>query len=178
MSRRMGSVDFSELQAFRDRLDESLGGAELQLFIESCAKELAARLLANVIERTPEGDYIGEEYTCNVLEGARPRHKGRKSAKVGGTLRRGWTAGRNQSAVAYADSLNVKCNGDTYSIEIINPVEYAPYVEFGHRVNGKDGSTGWAEGHFMLTISSQEVRNAAPKILENKLNKKLSEVFR
>lgn len=53
-------------------------------------------------------------------------------------------------------------------IEIINPVEYASYVEFGHRTANH---TGWVPGRFMMTISEQEMQNIAPALLERKINK-------
>lgn len=163
-----GSVDIKELEAFRKRLEETFKGEQLHSFIESCAKELAARLLAKVIKRTPVGQY--------------PKGSGKK----GGTLRRGWTAGKQQDATAYAHSLKVNHFGDMYVIEIINPVEYAPYVEFGHRQEpgrfvpaiGKRLKQGWVEGKFMLTISEQEIQKDAPRVLENKLKKKLGECFK
>ena len=82
--------------------------------------------------------------------------------------------------------MNVKHTGNIYTIEIVNPVEYASYVEFGHRQEsgrfvpaiGKRLKEGWVEGKFMLTISEQEIERDAPKILENKLKKKLSECFK
>ena len=151
-----GKVDFHDLENFRKNLEKSLNQEQIDLFIEACAKELAARLLAKVIKRTPVGQY--------------PKGSGKK----GGTLRRGWTNGQNQAAHAYANSLKVFHYGDAYVIEIINPVHYAPYVEYGHRTrNG-----GWVEGRFMLTISAQEVQSDAPRVLQNKLKKKLGEVFR
>ena len=128
----------------------------MDLFIDACAKELAARLLAKVIKRTPVGDY--------------PNTSGKK----GGTLRRGWTGGKNSSAVAYADSLTIHHFGDAYVIEIINPVEYASYVEFGHRTANHKG---WVNGRFMLTISEQEIQQAAPAIIEKKLMKQMGELF-
>ena len=152
-----GNVNVSDLENFRQKVEESLGTTQIDLFMESCAKELTARLLAKVIKRTPVGQYP------------------KKSGKKGGTLRRGWTAGTNQAANSYAKNLRVNHFGDVYVIEIINPVEYAPYVEFGHRTRG---GRGWVEGKFMLTISEQEIQSDAPRILENKLKKKLSEVFR
>ena len=126
-------------------------------FFTSCAKELAARLLAKVIKRTPVGQY--------------PKGSG----KVGGTLRRGWTAEQTSDAAAYVNSLNVTKQGNDYVIEIINPVEYASYVEFGHRTRDH---TGWVEGHFMLTISEDEIRKSAPNILENKLENYLKGCFK
>ena len=154
---RNGKVDFHDLENFRKNLEKNLTGKELDLFIESCAKELAARLLAKVIKRTPVGQY--------------PNSSGKK----GGTLRRGWTGGKNQAGSAYASNLKVNHFGDAYVIEIINPVEYASYVEFGHRTPNHQG---WVEGKFMLTISEQEIQSDAPKVLEKKLKKKLNEVFR
>ena len=154
---KQGKVDFNDLTRFRDNLEKHFSGKQIDEFIESCAKELAARLLAKVIKRTPVGEY--------------PKTTGKK----GGTLRRGWTGGKSQNGVAYANSLKVNHFGDTFVIEIINPVEYASYVEFGHRTRG---GKGWVEGRFMLTISEQEIKRDAPKVLENKLKKKLGECFK
>ena len=139
---------------------QKVNEVQVNQFIESCTKELAARLLAKVIKRTP----VGEDH--------------------GGTLRRGWTTQANGSgaegmkskgASQYVDTLKVHHFGDTYVIEIVNPVEYASYVEFGHRT---PNHKGWVQGKFMLTISEQEVENAAPAILEKKLQKFLGEVFK
>lgn len=151
-----GKIEFDELKEVRKNI-EKLSKSQVVEFMESCAKELAARLLAKVIKRTPVGDY--------------PKSTGKK----GGTLRRGWTGEKTSSASVYANSLKVHHFGGTYVIEIINPVEYASYVEFGHRTRGGDG---WVEGKFMMTISEQEVQRDAPKILENKLKKKLGECFK
>lgn len=163
-----GSVDFNDLNDFRKKLEKTLGEDQVDLFIEACAKELAARLLAKVIKRTPVGQY--------------PKEAGKK----GGTLRRGWTGGKSQAASAYASSLKVNHFGDCYVIEVVNPVEYASYVEFGHRQTpgrfvpaiGKRLKQGWVEGKFMLTISEQEIERDAPKVIENKLKKKLGECFK
>ena len=57
-------------------------------------------------------------------------------------------------------------------IEIVNPVEYASYVEYGHRTANHKG---WVQGRFMLTISEQEIQNIAPKVLESKIKKFLGE---
>lgn len=169
---RNGKVDFQDLEDFKKKIQDKFGASEVDLFIESCAKELAARLLAKVIKRTPVGDYSGDSYSC----AGGKSHKGNKvPGKVGGTLRRGWTGEKSQSAAAYANSLKVNHFGGAYVIEIVNPVEYASYVEFGHRTRNHEG---WVEGHFMLTISEQEIERDAPRVLENKLKKKLGECFK
>lgn len=152
---RSGTFNFQDFEKIKDNL-EKLNQEQVDLFIDACAKELAARLLAKVIKRTPVGDY--------------PNSSGKK----GGTLRRGWTGGKNSSAVAYADSLTIHHFGDAYVIEIINPVEYASYVEFGHRTANHKG---WVNGRFMLTISEQEIQQTAPAIIEKKLMKQMGELF-
>lgn len=150
---RNGGCDFRDWERLKENLDAT--DEQLSLFIESCAKELAARLLAKVIKRTPVGQYPSS------------------SGKKGGTLRRNWTAGK--SATDYAQSLRVNHFGDTYVIEIVNPTEYASYVEFGHRTRNHKG---WVQGKFMLTISEQEIESAAPLILERKIKKLLGECFK
>lgn len=152
---RSGTFNFQDFEKIKNNL-EKLNQEQVDLFIDACAKELAERLLAKVIKRTPVGDY--------------PNSSGKK----GGTLRRGWTGGKNSSAVAYADSLTIHHFGDAYVIEIINPVEYASYVEFGHRTANHKG---WVNGRFMLTISEQEIQQAAPAIIEKKLIKQMGELF-
>lgn len=48
--------------------------------------------------------------------------------------------------------------GDTYVVEIVNPVEYASYVEFGHRTRNHKGGIA---GRFMMTIAEQELQSIA-----------------
>ena len=106
---------------------------------------------------------------------------------MGGTLRRGWTSKSHKEAesgtgkssvsegIAYADSLKINHYGGFLVIEIINPVEYASYVEYGHRTRNHKG---WVPGRFMLTISEQEMQGIAPKVLEAKIKKFLGECMK
>lgn len=148
------SCEFDDLRCLRDRIDGMI--ARNDEFVSSCAKELAARLLAKVIKRTPVGQYPAS------------------SGKTGGTLRRGWTGGERGNATAYANSLAITRQGNKYTITVVNPVEYASYVEYGHRTRNH---AGWVEGKFMLTISENEIQRMAPAILERKLNRYLQEAF-
>ena len=157
MAKSNVQLDYDELKKLKDQIEKLGDPTQTDLFLTSCAKELATRLLAKVIKRTPVGQY--------------PKGSG----KTGGTLRRGWTGGNNSNGTAYAQSLTVNKVGGDYVIEIINPVEYASYVEFGHRTRNHKG---WVEGHFMLTISEEEIRKSAPRILEKKLEKYLKECFK
>lgn len=126
-------------------------------YIEACVKEVAARLLAKVIQNTPVGGYWEDEFG--------KKHK-IKNYYGSGTLRKGWTGGTN--AAAFAKSAVVKKEGNTYTIEITNPVEYAEYVEYGHRTRNHKR---WIPGKFMLTLSENELQKDAPAIIEKKLQK-------
>lgn len=147
--------DFRQFQQFADSIAQ-ISEQQKEAFLQSCAKELAARLLAKVIRRTPVGHY--------------PSGSGR----IGGTLRRGWTAGSNQNAVSYANSLNIRHVGNLYTIDIINPVEYASYVEYGHRTRNH---TGWVPGQFMLAISEEEIKQSSDAILQSKLERFMRDVI-
>lgn len=89
---RWGRVDYRKLKQLQERM-QKLEKIELEKFCEAMAKEIAARLLAKAIKRTPVGQY--------------------EDGRVGGTLRRGWTVG------------SITKKGNTYEIEVFNPVEYA-----------------------------------------------------
>ena len=56
MAMKWGNADYKQLQALQERL-QKLQSADLDKFCEDCSKELAARLLALVIPRTPVGKY-------------------------------------------------------------------------------------------------------------------------
>lgn len=65
-----------------------------------------------------------------------------------------------------------------YQVEIINPVEYAVYVEYGHRIVINGVTIGWQNGVFMLTIAEMEVKDRIDKIIERRIDKILKDTFR
>ncbi len=135
-------VNDSDLKKLKSKLQKQ--NKTTDDFLQSCTKELAARLLRMVKNKTPVGQY-------------------KDIGKVGGTLRRGWTTG------------TITKEGSSYRIEIVNPVEYATYVEYGHRTANH---SGWIPGQFFMTISEQELEKIAPKVLENKIKKYLEGVIK
>jgi|AGTN01.1.fsa_nt_gi hypothetical protein len=181
MASMKGKVNVNGLKKFQQGLNKMNEAQRLQ-WNEAAIKELAARLLAKVIKRTPVGQYdkpvdfiahLPETVVSFTTKGgktvsftakAREKHVHFQpnTGKKGGTLRRNWTVGE------------VVKTGNQYTIEVINPTEYAPYVEFGHRTADH---SGWVEGKFMLTISEQELQKDAPKILMNKLKNFMGGVF-
>ena len=71
---RWGNCDYRQLQKLRENLDR-LQSADLENFCRDVSKELAARLLALVIPRTPVGDY-SKEVTVTVKRDGKHHKKG------------------------------------------------------------------------------------------------------
>ena len=67
-----------------------------------------------------------------------------------GDLRRAWVLG------------DVHRDGNNISVEILNGMEYATFIEYGHRIVSNGIEVGWYDGRFMLTISINEIRNQIP----------------
>ncbi len=155
-----GRADFEQLKDLQKRI-QKLESAGVEAFCERAAKMLAARLLSKVIRRTPVGKY--------------------DTGRVGGTLRRGWTAkthaeadsGRRGNVAQFVDGLEVRRLGKLYQLEIINPVNYASFVEFGHRTRGDS----FVPGRFMMTISADEVDGQAQSLLNKEVDKLFKEAF-
>lgn len=148
---RWGSCDFRQLEQLNKQIEQMLD-ADVDTFFQTAAKDLASRLLTQVVKRTPV---------------------------VYGTLRNAWAI------------IPVGQRGTHYTIALINNLVYASYVEYGHRqtpgrfipgywqgdrfvydTNAQGGMVlkkSWVEGRFMLTISTQELEQQAPAILEAKL---------
>ena len=142
---RSGGCDFAELEAFQQSLQELT--VNMSQILDICAKDLAQRLMRKVIKRTPVGVY--------------PKVTGKK----GGTLRRGWSQD---------GKFKIYHSASACMIEIKNPVEYASYVEYGHRTV----SGGWVPGKLMMTLSVQEIQRDAPGILEKKIKKMMEAALR
>lgn len=149
----MGNAVKINLEGFKE-LEKSLTKIQKDVddFIVSLSKEIAARLLAKVIRRTLPGKY--------------PKNSGKK----GGTLRRGWTAGKNIDD--FIEGVQVNKRGGIYEVVIKNSVEYASYVEFGHM---KRNHKGWVPGKFILTVSEEEIKGDLERIIQNKLKKFMGE---
>lgn len=79
-----------------------------------------------------------------------------------GELKRKWIVNR------------VGKNGSMYEVKIINPLEYAEFVEFGHR---KRNNRGWVKGFFMLTLAERDLQRNMENIIREKVEALLNEVL-
>jgi hypothetical protein len=90
-----------------------------------------------------------------------------------GQLRDGWSI----------DSITKVENG--YEVRIVNPVEYASYVEYGHRGVFVPAlgvtlhlDTRFTEGKFMMTKTEKEFLELAPQMIAERFEKFLREVMK
>lgn len=159
---KWGKTDFRQLQSLQKKM-QRYSEVDLDAFCKDVARELAARLLRKVIHLTPTGNY--------------------KEGRTGGTLKRGWTATGGKEASSgtklpnagnYANLLPVAKYGDNYYITVFNPVEYASYVEYGHRTRDHKG---WVAGKFMLTKSEIELESQIEGIIKKKMMFFLGRLF-
>ncbi len=110
-----GKCDFKELKKFQKQL-QKFQDDELEKFLEACAKNLTARLLRNVKERTPSktgvlrdswehGQIIknGDVYTIEItnpteyasyVEYGHRQEVGRFVPAIGKKLKKGWAQGK------------------------------------------------------------------------------------
>lgn len=184
---KWGSTDFEELKRLQLKINQA-ANADFDALCIEISKELARIFLAKVKKRTfpgkkPEFD---KPLTYTKTVNGRKRKFRTKEGEIldkywkgytGGTLRRGWTIG----------AITRKTNGYQvgYQVEIINPVEYASYVEFGHRQTpgryvpqiGKKLKRAWSPGKFMMTFTEQEVKSMAPGLIQKRFEKFLREVM-
>ena len=192
---KWGKTDYKQLKRVQEKL-QRLAETDFDRVCRELSQELAQRLLAKTIRRTPVGvkpKFLDEDKKALPKTQKVTGASGKKrsfltregaildkywSGYVGGTLRRGWQV----------NSVKVKRRkgaGATYEVEIINPVEYASYVEYGHRQRpgryvpqiGKTLKRGWVPGRFMLTISERELEVDGPKIIEKRVMEALKEAL-
>lgn len=83
-----------------------------------------------------------------------------------GWLRGGWNIGA------------IIKDGTNYKVEISNAVEYAAFVEYGHRIVVGKVTVGWVEGQFMMTIAETEVERHMDRIVKRIVERHLKEVFK
>lgn len=163
---KWGKFDFSEFEQLAKTFKKSVDERVIERFIRDFLLEMAYRAERKIKKRTPVGDYGTKQVVIkrgkNAGKVRTVRRKG-SHGKVGGQLRRNWQVGR------------VERRGNALQVEIFNPTEYAPYVEYGHRT-GKD-LTKWVEGRFMMTISMQEIERELPKYLEKRVTQLLNDIM-
>ncbi len=87
---------------------------------------------------------------------------------------KGRTPGRSNNLENAWTVSSIKRVGKWYKIVISNNLEYAAYVEYGHRtVNHR----GWVPGKFMMTVAAKEIENLTPAFVESRVRTFLNQVM-
>ncbi|PCN42273.1 hypothetical protein B9C88_21475 [Brevibacillus laterosporus] len=105
-------------------------------------------------------DFLAEMALRSV--GKIVRHQRKEKIWDTGELARNWRVG------------NITKQGNYYVVEVFNNVEYAPYVEYGHRTRG---GTGWVGGRYMMTFSMKEIEKEFPKYLEKRQAELINDIM-
>lgn len=159
----IGEFNQKEFKAWAKQI-EGLTQAHVDAAFQSAANEVGAQLWNTVVRKTPVG-VPPTDISTNVYDTW-------WSGYSGGTLRRSWKV-----------SPAVKA-GNAWLVEVTNPMEYASYVEYGHRQKpgqfvpalGKRLKASWVPGKHMLQLSIQAIEPAAGPILERKMNTMLEQL--
>lgn len=161
--------DFSKLKQFYADLKD-LSQYKKDIFLAQMANDLAAMFLAEVKKRTPVGKGTFEV----VGYYKRGKNKGKPKLRrisQGGSLRRAW---RIKSVV----------NHRNYYIAVVhNNMEYASYVENGHRqhvgqyvpVLGKRLKKSFVEGQHMMKLSAELIEQEGQAYVNKKFYEFLKE---
>ena len=119
-------------------------------FIIDVMNRLGNLMVTTVKEKTPVGQYDTKVYFVRGGKLMVFEAEG-SAARQGGHLRRNWVLD------------GVSKEGDGYVVTISNNVEYASFVENGHRSYGK--KTKWVEGQFFLKLTMEEIMEQLPKVV-------------
>ena len=161
-------MDYKEFKELAERI-EKFQKEDMDTICRDIAKNLAARLLRMVRQRTPVGQYEVITYT-NKDGSTRSYNEGMQ----GGTLKRNWKI-----------EATITRKADGYEIKVVNLTEYAEYVESGHRQEpgrfvpqiGKSLSNGFVFGCYMLRDSEMKLQENADAIAQKQLEKEIRKLF-
>ncbi len=159
-----------QLKALKDKFEKLQ--RDKDDYCDFISKQVALRFLRYVIPDTPTQENKKVEIdTPNFSKTYDIR---------GGALKRGWigltTSGPEPSSSQiedYVQGLPVRKTGTRRTITITNNVEYAPYVEYGHRqrpgryvpVLGASLVSAWVPGQYMLKRAVANTNSMMPGLI-------------
>lgn len=111
-------------------------------------KELSAYVSSVTLMKNDFNKFL-REFLLEMADRIIARVKPRTPVDTG-ALRRSWELG------------DIKGEGGNISVEILNGMDYATDIEYGHRIVVHGSEVGWYEGRFMLKISIDEIRKQMP----------------
>lgn len=180
--------DLEQLVKFKEKLDALTSNkTDLNKFFEYASKQIALRFLERVIPATPVEKNQTIKY--RMIDG----QIGVKDIR-GGTLRRGWTGGKDIDESVYIQTLPVIHKGQVHELTISNNVKYAAAVEYGHaqkvgkfipylgrEVDGvRQGATlkkPRVKGQFMMKNTARDIEKMSQGLAEKLIYEYLKKYF-
>jgi len=162
------SLDCSEFKKWRDKLVKM--EREYDAFLKSFLLEMGLRALAKTKKNTPVDTgllrnswQLGDSnYTIQT------KSNGNGGIDVYTDI--------NNASYSKASVKSVIRKGDLLEITIYNPIEYASFIEYGHRqivgkyvpILGKKLKQPWVVGKYMATIAIKEIEDQIPTRFEER----------
>ena len=120
-------------------------------------KELSAYISSVTLMKNDFNKFL-REFLLEMADRIIARVKPRTPVDTG-ELKRNWELG------------DIQGSGKNISVEILNGMDYATDIEYGHRIVVHGSEVGWYEGRFMLKISMDEIRKQMPIRYQNEFKK-------
>jgi Bacteriophage protein of unknown function (DUF646). len=120
----------------------------------------ALKVRLQKLEKTEQEQFL-LKMTNKLTARAQAKTKKRTPVRTG-DLRRNWYQQKARKL------------GRIFIGKIFNPMDYASYVNYGHRTRNNEG---WVEGQHMMDKSLKEVENDMVKIIQPELEKLLNGVL-
>ena len=171
-------VDLDGLKALIDDLQK----INVDAIMRDCSKHVMAEMIRRVTKATPVGkapDDIQRYMKVKVRTGELKKNGQVKTATRsfltaqglawhgyrGGTLRRGWTTGKEHPSMVHYDNV--------YSLTVTNPTYYGDYVDKGHRQHkgmfvpaiGKRLKRTYVPGQRFVETTEDSVQRSMPQIV-------------
>lgn len=164
------SFDFHEFVELRDKFVKM--EREFDAFISNFLLQEGLRVLAQTKENTP----VDTGYLRNMWQIGDSNYTIQSRVAKSGKNKGKLTVTADRQNVSWKDATvkGVVRKGDNLEITIYNPLEYASFVEYGHRqepgryvpVLGKRLKKAWVEGKYMATIAIKDVEDKLPARFE------------
>ena len=171
-------LDVSKLKGFADKM-EKLGNIDGPRALKEATNQIRIALLTDVRRRTKIGKYgyfehkltkSGKQSKTKKWVAGRGTKYGWQSGKVGGKLKSGWSS---------LSAKRIK-GSSSWVAQVYNPVEYAPYYEYGHRQTvgrfvpafygvGAKLVKSYVAGKFPLAFATANINKQIPGIVDRTL---------
>lgn len=188
------SIEYSQLEKIANNLKRNCKKENTEKFFNNTSRILAKKLYKELWSRTPViTGFLRHGWNVGLSSKYQNARFYPKNPVLFPKLYKDeyGNIDKNKSVHYHAVDIDIKKivpnkDGNKYTIHFRNPVSYAPFVEYGHRVTaggrkppiGKvklfatnEYITPFKEGHHMTYEAVEKIKSEAPKIVRKEFNK-------